>query len=117
MNEWLVTVTEPVIVALDLIALVVIIAGTAKAVWDMLRFIASHTRDRRARRQIWMTYSHWLVGALTFQLAGDIVESSIAPDWDSIGRLAAVAVIRTFLNYFLERDVAEVRELQKGSEV
>lgn len=115
MNEWLVTVTEPVIVALDLIALVVIVAGTAKAVWDMLRFLANPTRDRHARRQIWMTYSHWLVGALTFQLAADIVESSIAPDWDSIGRLAAVAVIRTFLNYFLERDVAEVRELQKGS--
>lgn len=115
MNEWLVAVTEPVIVALDLIALVVIVAGTVKAVWDMLRFLASPIRDRHARRQIWMTYSHWLVGALTFQLAADIVESSIAPDWDSIGRLAAVAVIRTFLNYFLERDAAEVRELQKGS--
>ncbi|MDI9240007.1 DUF1622 domain-containing protein [Lysobacter sp. LF1] len=113
MDEWLIRFTEPVIVALDLIALAVIIAGTLRAVYDALRFLASSQHDRHERRQIWINYSHWLVGALTFQLAADIVESSIAPDWDSIGRLAAVAVIRTFLNYFLERDAQEVRERQR----
>ena len=29
-------------------------------------------------------------------------------EWDEIGRLAAIAVIRTFLNFFLERDLAEM---------
>lgn len=115
MDGWLVTLTEPVIVALDVLALAVIVAGTVRALYDSFRFLASSQRDRHARRQIWINYSHWLVGALTFQLAADIVESSIAPDWDSIGRLAAVAVIRTFLNYFLERDAAEVRERQRES--
>jgi uncharacterized membrane protein len=33
----------------------------------------------------------------------------------SLGRVGAIAVIRTFLNYFLERDVAEARELQERS--
>jgi uncharacterized membrane protein len=32
--------------------------------------------------------------------------------WEAVGRLAAIAVIRTFLNYFLERDLGEVRERQ-----
>ena len=51
-----------------------------------------------------------LVGGLTFQLAADIIESSLATqwEWDEIGRLASVAVIRTFLNFFLERDLAEM---------
>jgi len=35
------------------------------------------------------------------------VRSAIAPTWDDIGQLAAIAAIRTFLNYFLERDLVE----------
>jgi uncharacterized membrane protein len=43
--------------------------------------------------------------ALEFQLAADIVGRTISPDWDQIGKLAAVAAIRTFLNYFLQREL------------
>jgi uncharacterized membrane protein len=49
-------------------------------------------------------------------LAADIIESSISTSWESVGRLAAIAVIRTFLNYFLERDLSEVREREIESE-
>jgi uncharacterized membrane protein len=51
-----------------------------------------------------------LFSRLMAAVAADIVETSITEDWQSIGRIAAIAVIRTFLNYFLDRDVAEVRE-------
>jgi sulfatase modifying factor 1 len=44
-------------------------------------------------------------GALEFELAADIVRSVIAPTWQEIGELGAIAVIRTFLNYFLEKDL------------
>ena len=65
------------------------------------------------KRDVWLRYGRWLVPALTFQLAADIIETSITTSWDAVGRIAAVAVIRTFLNYFLERDLAEVRERQE----
>jgi uncharacterized membrane protein len=45
---------------------------------------------------------------LTFQLAADIIETSLAPSWEDIGKLAAIAAIRTFLNFFLGRDLVEV---------
>jgi uncharacterized membrane protein len=45
--------------------------------------------------------------ALEFHLAADIVGTAISPDWDQIGKLAAVAAIRTFLNFFLQRELAE----------
>ena len=93
MDGWLVTLTEPVIVALDVLALAVIVAGTVRALSDSFRFLASSQRDRHARRQIWINYSHWLVGALTFQLAADIVESSIAPDWDRSAMSPGAAAI------------------------
>lgn len=63
-------------------------------------------------REVWLRYARWLVAGLTFQLAADILETSIAPSWDDIGRLAVIAVVRTALNYFLEHDLAEVRERQ-----
>jgi uncharacterized membrane protein len=50
---------------------------------------------------------------LTIQLAAIIIESPMAPEWDYIGRLAAIAAIRTFRNYFLERDSTELRERDK----
>ncbi|MDR0181825.1 DUF1622 domain-containing protein [Lysobacter arvi] len=115
MERWLIAATEPTILAIDFIALATIVIGTLIALKDGIGLLmAQREIDRHSRRHLWMRYSHWLVAGLTFQLAADIVESSITPDWDGIGRLAAVAVIRTFLNYFLERDVAELRELERA---
>ncbi len=113
MHHWLVEVTEPIVVMIDIIALGVIVAGTLQALLGVVRMLWRHDHDNHLRRQIWMDYSRWLVAALTFQLAADILESSTTPDWDGIGRLAAVAVIRTFLNYFLERDVEEMRKREE----
>jgi uncharacterized membrane protein len=59
---------------------------------------------------VWLRYARWLVAALTFQLGADIIETSITREWEAVARLGAVAVIRTFLNFFLDRDLAEVRE-------
>lgn len=53
-----------------------------------------------------LTLARYLSLALEFQLAADILSTSIAPSWDQIGKLAGIAVIRTGLNYFLAREVA-----------
>ncbi len=63
--------------------------------------------SRQARRTIWTKFAMWIVLALEFALAADIVRTAIAPTWDDIGRLGAIALIRTALNYFLERDMEE----------
>jgi uncharacterized membrane protein len=49
--------------------------------------------------------ARYLAVALEFQLAADILSTAIAPSWDAIGRLGAVAVIRTGLNYFLGKEM------------
>ena len=59
---------------------------------------------------MWIWYARWLVAALTFLLAADIIETTIAPSYEDRIRLGAIAVIRTFLSYFLERDIHEVAE-------
>jgi len=59
---------------------------------------------------IWLRFGVWLMLGLEFELAADIVRTAIAPSWTEIGQLGAIAVIRTFLNYFLERDVERYGE-------
>lgn len=109
MMDVLVRATEYVVVAIDMLALLVIVAATASAFAQGIRLMVTRA-SQHAKRLVWLHYARWLVAALTFQLAADIIETSIRTDWQSIGRLGAVAVIRTFLNYFLERDLAELRE-------
>lgn len=57
------------------------------------------------KRVVWVRFASWILLSLEFALAADIVRTAIAPTWDDIGQLAAIAAIRTFLNYFLEKDV------------
>ena len=61
----------------------------------------------RRAHEVRMGLARSLSLALEFQLAADIVGTAVSPDWDQIGKLAAVAGIRTFLNYFLQRELAE----------
>ena len=54
-----------------------------------------------------LTLARFLVLALEFQLAADVLATAVAPSWTQIGKLGAIAVIRTALNYFLAREIKE----------
>ena len=109
MREWLGVISEPVIAAIDAIALLAVVVGTAEVSVKVVRAMIKPLGTQEARI-VWQRYARWLVAALTFQLAADIIETSISTSWQTIGRVGAIAVIRTFLNYFLERDVEQQRE-------
>lgn len=68
------------------------------------------------KRMVWLNFARWLVLALEFELAADIIRTSITPSWDDIGQLGAIAVIRTFLSYFLDKDIRELGELPARAE-
>lgn len=114
LETWLVALTEPVVTVIALLALIVIVVATLKAFVKML-LLMTRGGTNAERRTLFLDYGRWLVAGLTLQLAGDIVESAIYTSWDSIGQLAAIAVVRTFLNYFLERDIQEIRERQHAT--
>jgi uncharacterized membrane protein len=57
--------------------------------------------------QMRLTLARYLALALEFQLGADILSTAIAPGWEQIGKLGAIAVIRTGLNYFLMREMRE----------
>jgi len=111
MKEWLTIASETAIAVIDLLALVIIVYGALEAFISVVRGVFSPLSGHE-RRDIWLRFARWLVAALTFQLAADIIETSITTSWRALVQIGAIAVIRTFLNYFLERDVAEARQLQ-----
>ena len=62
------------------------------------------------RKVVWRRFGVWLLLGLEFELAADIIGSIVSPTWQDIGELGAIAVIRTFLNYFLEKDLDHVEQ-------
>jgi uncharacterized membrane protein len=112
MRDWLIFATETAILVIDAMALVVIVFGTVEAFVTGLRLMITRSANGAEKREVWLRYGRALVAGLTFQLAADIIETSITTDWEAVGRIAAIAVIRTFLNYFLERDLADIGERQ-----
>jgi uncharacterized membrane protein len=110
MEEWLVTITRGAVRCVEVMALVVLFLGTVQAFINGLRLMLNPSTTNHQRREVWLQYSRWLIYGLTFQLAADIIQTSIAPSWNEIGQLGVIAVIRTFLNFFLEHDISETRE-------
>jgi len=63
--------------------------------------------------KIRLRFGMWLALALEFQLGADILATTITPTLDSLGQLGLLALIRTFLNYFLGKELEAELELEK----
>jgi uncharacterized membrane protein len=108
---WFETAIEVLVLAINVMAAVFIVFGAVRAFVAGMRVMTT-APNLHDRREVWFAFARALIAGLTFQLAADILETSIHTDWESIGKLGAVAVIRTFLNYFLERDLREARRTE-----
>ena len=110
MQELIKELSEYVALSIEVVAILVVAFGTLEAVVAAVRMIFTAGRSDIARREAMLHFARWLAAGLTFQLAGDIVHTAVTPTWTDIGRVAAIAVIRTFLTFFLERDIRDWRE-------
>jgi uncharacterized membrane protein len=109
---YLAEATQFAILIIDGMALAIIAIGTVEAFLKGPRVMLSSSGAGHERREVWLQYARWLVAGLSFQLAADILATSVAPNRDELVRLAVVAAIRVFLNLFLEKDLSEVRVRQ-----
>lgn len=77
------------------------IEATVRALWVFLH-PSSPPEDKEKVR---IRLGRWLSLSLEFELAADILRTAIAPTWNQIGQLAAIIILRTVLNFFLEREI------------
>jgi uncharacterized membrane protein len=112
MEGLLHTVSHGVALWIEAAAIALIAAGAIEALVGIARLAVRRGATNQERRTIWLMFARWLVAGLTFQLAADVVNTSFAPTWEELGRLATIAAIRTFLSFFLDREVEDTRDLQ-----
>lgn len=105
--------SEWVRLAIELCGVLVIAWGVLVSLWLYAASILKSQDQNYAPLRL--ALARYLIVALEFQLAADIISTAIAPGWDQIGKLAAIATIRTVLNYFLEKEIsAEVEAIRRG---
>jgi uncharacterized membrane protein len=86
--------------------------GVCAAIVQLIRILAAgKPAEFTATRLI---LARHLALALEFELGADILGTAISPSWDQIGKLGAVAVIRTGLNFFLSMEMKGEGTVEKG---
>ena len=106
MLETLRSGIETLTYLIEIIAVVVILVGVVLALVRMLRYVFGQQYEHTSLLQVRASLARVLSVALEFLLAADILATAVDPSCDEIGKLAAIAAIRTVLNYFLERELA-----------
>jgi len=87
--------------------------GSFQALASVAAAVIQGTASALRGREIWIKFATWILLALEFALAADLVHTAVAPTWDDISKLAVIATIRTMLNYFLAKDIAEFERVRQ----
>jgi len=105
---WIIDVaTTWIRLGLDGAGVLVIALGGIKAMASLPKAVRGQQRFTQVR----LDFARYLALALEFQLAADVLETAISPSWNQLGILAAIAAIRTLLNFFLAREMDDERTL------
>jgi uncharacterized membrane protein len=101
---WLSSMTEGIAAVIIAIAVAEAAVRTAMALSRPL-FRSNVARPPETKEDIRLRLGRWLALALEFLLAADILRTAVSPSWSEIGQLAAIAAIRTALNYVLQQEI------------
>ena len=84
--------------------------ATLEATVRSLVLFARRSGTERATEDVRLRLGRWLVVALEFQVAADILRTAVAPTWNEIGQLAAIIALRTALNFTLQKEIDRAGE-------
>ncbi len=106
--RWLI---QWVRLGIETIGAAIVIVGVVLALIGLIGMLRH--REGATFNSVRLTLASYLALALEFQLGADILTTAISPTWQQIGQLAAIAVIRTALNYFLSIEMDRERRAQE----
>ena len=110
LEDGLALVVTSLKIALEAVSVVCILLGLVAT----LQMAIAKTTSRRGLSflDIRLGFGTWLALALEFQLAADILSTTVAPSFQALGKLGAIAIIRTFLNFFLNKELEAEAEIK-----
>lgn len=100
-KNWTLHLSVAIEVCAGLIVGIAALEATVRAVSIFVR----RQEPEERKEQVRLKMGRWLALALEFELAADILRTAVAPSWDEIGKLAAIVVLRTVLNFFLQKEI------------
>lgn len=104
-RELLARAVEAAALGVEGVAALLLVCAAASACATLVHLAATRGLSAENQRRVWLGLARWLVLSLEFQLAADLLRTTISRTWTDIGHVAALALIRTFLNYALEKDL------------
>src|ERR1700746_2695458 len=111
MEEIAKNITLTVSHAVEILAALIIGAAVLQVLSNYTRLFAK-SNYAISKETIRIQFGSTVAVALELMLGADVLATAVAPSWDELGKLAAIAVIRTALNYFLERELKHIKEVK-----
>ena len=113
-----ITIRDAVADAVDFVIPIVELMGAFVIVLGVVIAFSTYALSELRIRPVAYEHVRLLLGrflaiGLEFQLASDILGSAVSPTFDEIGKLGAIAGIRTALNYFLAKEIEKAEEMEK----
>lgn len=100
-------IIEAIARGVEFAAALIIGVAAIEALIKAAAIFVQRNRPASAKNEVRLTLGRWLAVALEFELAADILNTAVTPSWSDIEKLAAIAALRTALNYFLEREIRQ----------
>ncbi|MBF2007070.1 DUF1622 domain-containing protein [Chlorogloeopsis fritschii PCC 9212] len=98
---------------LETISVICVVVGLLKTIQLAIALSNRHHNRPFPYNLLRLRFGIWLALALEFQLGADVLATTIAPTLEELAKLALIAVIRTFLNYFLGKELEVEYKLQR----
>jgi uncharacterized membrane protein len=113
MEEIAKQITINVSHAVEILAAVIIGIAVIKTLLNYLSLLKSAS-SKISKEEIRVQFGSSVAVSLELLLGADVLATAVAPSWDDIGKLAAIAILRTALNYFLERELKHMNLIEQN---
>ena len=107
MEEIAKQITINVSYAVEILAALIIGIAVMKTLYNYF-LLLKLSISKISKEEIRVEFGSSVAVSLELLLGADVLATAVAPSWNDIGKLAAIAVLRTALNYFLERELRQM---------
>jgi uncharacterized membrane protein len=104
LGEWVDAAALQGAVVLEAIAALIILLAAVRGGFRVVQLSWVRRMGPRADDTVRLEMGENLSLALDFLVGADVLRTAVAPNWNDIGKLGAIVVIRSALNFFLERE-------------
>lgn len=114
MEAYLKSLFEYLYIAIGSIGVAIIVWGLILTVYRLLKLEVSRFKHKtiyRERESVRHQFASYLLLALEFLIAADIILTVIHPTFEEIAILASIVVIRTMISYFLEKEIEKFNKI------